>query len=142
MVRAKKEKIVVQDSALIKLLRDSNRFKKLEDGWVRDTLVGVEWGPSSDKTMNWDQANKYCAKLGGRLPEVNELQSLVDYTKKEPAINAEIFPDTKSSWYWSGTQHQSWTDSAWCVDVYYGIVGYNDKGIGYCVRPVRASQCG
>ena len=127
-------------SPFMRLLRDPNRFKKLEDGWVRDTLVGVEWGPCSEKYLTFKQAQEYCAKLGGRLPELNELQSLVDYTKFDPAIDKDLFPDTKSSYYWTGTQHARFEDYAWCVLFSSGFVLYDVKGYDYYVRPVRASQ--
>lgn len=137
----KKSKVVeVVVSPFMKLLRDPNRFKKLPDGWVRDTLVGVEWGPCSGKYLTFKQAQEYCAKLGGRLPEVNELQSLVDYTKSEPAIDKEIFPDTKSSWYWTGTEVSGCSSSAWIVSFGYGYVSSNSRGNVNYVRPVRASQ--
>ena len=132
-------KVEVIVSPFMKLLRDPNRFKKLPDGWVRDTLVGVEWGPSSDKYLTFSQAQEYCAKLGGRLPEVNELQSLVDYTKRDPAIDKTLFPYTKSSWYWTGTELAGSSSSAWCVN-YGGFVVNGNKDIGGYVRPVRASQ--
>ena len=137
----KKSKTVeVVASPFLKLLRDPNRFKKLDDGWVRDMLCGLEWGPTADKTMTFKQAQDYCVKLGGRLPEVNELQSLVDYSKKDPAIDKDLFPDTKSSWYWTGTTHEVYSDCAWCVYVTNGyVVDINKDYVNY-VRPVRASQ--
>ncbi|MFA7718262.1 MAG: DUF1566 domain-containing protein, partial [Candidatus Absconditabacterales bacterium] len=88
-----KIKAVQAESAFLKLLRDPNRFKKLEDGWVRDSLLGVEWGPSSQQEMNFKKAQAYCNKLKCRLPEVNELQSIVDYRNYNPAINKDFFPD-------------------------------------------------
>lgn len=124
----------------LKMLRDPNRFKKLKDGWTRDSLLGVEWGPSSTNEMNWKDAQEYCKKLGGRLPEVNELQSLVDYRSYSPAINKEIFPDTKSSWYWSGTTHAGGSYFAWMVYFSYGSVGNDSKDDNGYVRPVRSSQ--
>lgn len=137
--KAKKEEQVVV-SPLMKLLRDPNRFQKLEDGWVRDKLVGVEWGPSSDKYLTYKQAQAYCNKLGGRLPEVEELASLVDRTKYDPCIDKDLFPDTKSSYYWTGTQHARWSDSAWCVFCSNGYVDYSFKDSGSYVRPCRSSQ--
>ena len=134
----KKKQVVV--SPLIKLLRDPNRFQKLEDGWVRDKLCGVEWGPSSDKYLTFKQAQAYCKKLGGRLPDVEELASLVDRTKYDPAIDKDIFLDTKSSYYWTGTQHARWSDSAWCVVFVNGHVSNDGKGYDVYVRTVRASQ--
>jgi hypothetical protein len=136
-IKTKVEEIV---SPFLKLLSDPNRFQKLEDGWVRDKLCGIEWGPTSRSEMDFEDAQAYCAKLGGRLPEVNELQSLVDYSRKEPATNTDIFPDTKTSWYWSGTTQARYDDCAWCVGFNNGNVNNNNKDNDNYVRPVRASQ--
>lgn len=130
-----------RSSPFLKLLRDPNRFKKLEDGWVRDTLAGVEWGPSSEERMTWSKAKEYCGKLGGRLPEVNELQSLVDYSKHDLAIDKKFFPDTNSSWYWTNTEVAGYSYYAWVVGFYNGGVNDSSKDYDSYVRPCRASQC-
>ena len=141
-MKKQEQKVVVQDKpTFIKLLRDPNRFRKLEDGWVRDSLLGIEWGPSSRESMTFKQAQAYCKKLKARLPEVNELQSLVDYTKYDPAIDTSIFADTVSNWYWSGTTHAGHSDYAWIVSFYNGFVNWYNKGYSNYVRPVRPSQC-
>ena len=134
-----KEEVKVE-SAFMKLLKDPNRFQRLEDGWVRDKLVGVEWGPTSKGGMTFKEAQEYCAKLGARLPEVEELMSIAVRTKHDPSIDTDVFPDTKASWYWTRTQHARWNDCAWCVVFYNGSVGNSYKGNGIYVRPVRASQ--
>jgi len=136
MKKVKKSEV----NQFLKLLRDPNRFKKLDDGWVRDNLCGIEWGPSSEERMPWAKAKDYCAKLKGRLPEVNELQSLVDYSKHDPAIDKSLFPDTKSSWYWTGTKVAGGFGYAWLVTFDYGDVANSGKGDDGYVRPCRASQ--
>ena len=129
----------VRESNLMNDLNNPNRFKVLEDGWIQDNYTGLQWGPSSKEYMTLNKADKYCVKLGGRLPDVHELHSLVDYTKEDPAIN-EIFKDTKSSYYWTRTR-TSWSKAcAWCVGFYDGYVFNFDEDSGYYVRPVRVSQ--
>ena len=140
MKKVKKSESKVEVNQFLKLLRDPNRFKKLDDGWVRDSLCGIEWGPSSEDRMPWAKAKDYCAKLKGRLPEVNELQSLVDYSKHDPAIDKSLFPDTKSSWYWTGTEVAGGSGYAWGVGFYGGLVGYDFRASSSYVRPCRASQ--
>ena len=121
---------------------ESNRFKTLADGWVLDKALGIEWGPSSQKRMNWEEAKKCAADQGGRLPTVKELRSLIDYDRHNPAVDTTFFADTKTDdWYWTGTEVAGSSSSAWCVVFSYGYVLYNFKGYDYCVRPVRASQC-
>ena len=120
---------------------ETTRFKKLSDGWVLDKALGIEWGPTQKKEMDWKDAKATCELLGGRLPTVKELRSLIDYEKHDPAIDKDFFSDTKSSWYWTSTEC-AWNKSgaAWVVYFGYGNVGYNFKVSASYVRPVRASQ--
>lgn len=125
------------EPALLKIFRDPSRFEKLTDGWIRDKVCGVEWGPSSTERMDFRQAKEYCADHGGRLPEVNELQSLVDYRHGNPAVDKTLFPDTQSNYYWSNTVVAGYSFNAWCVSFRYGSVYGSHKGDGNYVRPVR-----
>ena len=69
---------------------------------VTDKSTGLMWEKNdSGKTMNWVDALEYAdkAKTAGytdwRLPNSKELQSLVDYKKKDfPAINTDAFNTT------------------------------------------------
>jgi len=116
------------------------RFVKLSDGWVRDAKTGLEWGQSSPDMMNWEKAKAYCKSVGGRLPTVMELESLVDRTKHEPAIDKDSFPGIKSSWYWTSESVAGHSSSAWCVSFHYGDVDSGHKGNDNYVCPVRSSQ--
>jgi len=128
------------EGVLTQTLRSASRFSKLKDGWVKDEFLGIDWGPSSDKRMNWEDAEKHCANLGGRLPERFELASLIDDTKFKPAVDKDVFPDTVSDYYWSGTTYAYWTDGAWIVYFIDGYVYVDVKTYSYYVRPVRSSQ--
>jgi hypothetical protein len=129
------------NNKLMLALNSPDRFKIIDDGWVKDEVTGLDFGPSSEKTMNLADAIKYCEEKGGRLPEIHELHSLVDFTKNEPAINAGIFKDTKhDDWYWSGTKTAWRKDAAWCVSFCSGNVYFCYESNVFYVRPVRSSQ--
>ncbi len=98
-----------------------NRFRDAGDGTVVDEATGLIWQKAdSRKPMNWTQALAYAEslKLAGRddwrLPNVKELQTIVDYTKapdatgrsrRGPAID-DVFGLTETeSWFWSSTTH-------------------------------------
>ena len=119
---------------------ENSRFKVLNDGWIQDKDLGIDWGPSSEKTMNHEKAEKWSKDKGGRLPTIEELRSIVDYERHEPAIDVDIFKDTKSSWYWTNTPAAGYPEFAWCVDISGGGVGSGSKGNGKYVRPVRKSK--
>jgi len=124
----------------------SSRLVINSDGTVTDTSTGLMWQQKTAGEMTWEAAMNYCENLslGGyddwRLPNRNELQSLVDYTRYDPAIDTAAFPDTMSSYYWSSTTFAYDTYYAWCVG--FGDVHYGDKSGSYYVRAVRGGQSG
>lgn len=116
------------------------RFKKLKDEWIRDLVLGIDWGPSSDNRMTFEEAKKYCADLGGRLPARFESITIIDDSKRNPAV-LPIFRDTKTDdYYWTGTSLAGNEDVAWIVNFGSGLVSTDYKLSGNYVRPVRSSQ--
>ena len=80
------------------------------DGTVTDTVTGLMWQQGEAGAMNWQNALIYCEDLAlagyddWRLPNRNELHTLVDYTEFNPAIDIVRFPGAlSSSRYWSST---------------------------------------
>lgn len=118
--------------------------------WQRCSL-GQSWngtdctGEASSYT--WEQALATAAQhtLGGfsdwRLPNKNELASIVEYRCWEPAINNQAFPNTRSAWYWSSSSYADYGGGAWYVYFLYGGVNYSNKGSGnFHVRLVRDAR--
>jgi uncharacterized protein DUF1566 len=69
-----------------------NYFVVMGDGTVSDLATGLMWGEGdSGSGLNWEEALTYAesSTLGGysdwRLPNVKELQSIVDYTRSPSA---------------------------------------------------------
>ena len=74
-----------------------------------------------------------------RLPNIKELQSLLDYGQKNPSIPAvHPFLGVQSNNYWSSTTRASSPISAWYADLSVGIVVSTGKTINSFVWPVRA----
>ncbi|HIH0815960.1 TPA: DUF1566 domain-containing protein [Vibrio cholerae] len=133
-------------------------FSDNGDGTVTHHTTGLIWhrcslGQSWDgtdctgtaTTFTWQQALAAGAQntLGGfsdwRLPNKNELASIVEYRCFRPAINSQAFPNTPSAWYWSSSPYAYSSYYAWHVDFDYGDVGYGRSGLNH-VRLVRAGQ--
>jgi len=113
------------------------RFIRNADGTVTDKQLNLTWYPTLPKKMTWKEAKKECEKLSCRLPTTHELFSLADVNKYEPAIDKEIFPDTKTDdYYWTQDTCPWNAGLARIVYFYNGYVYSNDKGNGSCVRPV------
>ena len=99
----------------------TNDFVDNGDGTVTDRATGLTWAKADGgKTMNWQQALAYAENLDlaghtdWRLPNVKELQSIVDYTHapdarqasaRGPAINPIFKLTNVESWFWSSTTH-------------------------------------
>jgi hypothetical protein len=118
------------------------------DGTVTDTKTGLMWQQAEAGAMNWTAALTYCENLqlagnnDWRLPNRNELQSLIDYSEYNPAINSMVFPGAMSSNYWSSTTLANYSDGAWYVDFAYGIVVNFVKSSNLYVRAVRNVNSG
>ena len=114
------------------------------DGTVTDTETSLMWQQETAGLMPWEEALNYCESLNltgcddWRLPNRNELQSIVDYSTYNPAIDITAFPDTMSSDYWSSTTYSYDNVHAWRVYFYYGHVVSSDSWmISTRVRPSR-----
>ncbi|MBH2006841.1 MAG: DUF1566 domain-containing protein, partial [Myxococcaceae bacterium] len=125
-----------------------NRYYS-SDGIVNDTLTGLQWeSEMNNTTMNWTDSISYCAKRttgnlsNWRLPNVDELQTLIDYTRPSPCINITVFPGTQTYYYWSSTNSASSSANAWYVNLGTGGYYYNG-GIGsnYGVSATFYARC-
>ena len=132
----------------------SPRFTDLVNGTVTDNLTGLMWvkAPLSlsgnSGTMPWNSAIDFCNGLthsghsDWRLPNVRELQSLLDYGRIFPALPAgHPFTDVRTDYDWStSTSAGSILTVAWYVELNVGSVYYDSKTNACYVWPVRAGQ--
>jgi len=120
-------------------------------GIVSDSATNLEWqddysdNNNSIKQTTWQSAIDYCealtldSKSDWRLPNLNELTSLVDDTKFDPSINM-VFQNTNSNFYWSSTSYSNYYENAWVVSFYSGHQDDINKVNDYYVRCVRVGQ--
>ena len=108
---------------------------------VTDTETGLIWQKTYVSSKTWQQALDYCENLtyagytDWRLPNKNELASLVNYAKYGPASD---FPDMPSDgWFWSSSTFVGSTNRAWHVYFTHGPVSYDSKTNDNDVRCVR-----
>jgi hypothetical protein len=116
------------------------------DGTVTDMSTGLMWQQDEAGAMTWEGALTYCETLalGGhsdwRLPNYNELLSIVDTKEELPMIDHDFFPGTLTTANWTSTTVAEFTTSAWRVDFYYGQIGQSDKSSEIPVRAVRGGR--
>jgi len=149
----------------------SPRFTDNSNGTITDNLTGLIWlkdagcfatvggitkgtdAATSDLTWTnaliWSNSltSGSCGLTDGspvgdwRLPNINELESLVDLQNANPAIPAgHPFINVQANGYWSSSSYADFTGYAWLVKMVYGYVDVGNKGSGYYVWPVRAGQ--
>jgi hypothetical protein len=135
------------------------RFTDNLDGTVTDNLTGLIWlknancfGPRSWANALSDSnglANGSCSLTDSssagdwRLPNINELHSLVDPTLSNPALPAgHPFTGVQSSYYWSSSTYAGYTGLAWLVLMSNGLVNTTSKSYSpiYYVWPVRSGN--
>lgn len=123
--------------------KEMDRFIDNNDGTVTDITTDLMWQKETGKKCDWEEANSYCEELrlaghkDWRLPTIQELQGIVDYSRSSPAINP-IF-HIENSHYWSSTTIANDSYDAWNVNFNYGHVGYGYKSGYRYVRAVRYS---
>jgi len=131
------------------------RFTDNNDGTVTDNLTGLIWLKNANSLSGstvWASALSYCNNLeaGGytdwRLPNINELHSLVDLSGETNPALLDGHPFTnvvcEGYVYWSSTTYEHISHgNAWWVYMGTGHVGIDYKDISYnFVWPVRGGN--
>lgn len=117
---------------------------------VTDNLTGLMWVRTPDSTTRtWANALTYanglslCGYDDWRLPNINELESLIDMERADPALpSGNPFSNVQATVYWSSTTSAGVLNAinAWVVFMSNGIVDPSNKTNNYYVWPVRAGQ--
>lgn len=134
----------------------SSEFTILGDGSsIRHEASGLEWrrcsiGQNWDGTTcqanttfhTWKQTLDIAASAAGdwRLPNIQELRSIVERCRESPAINRQAFPATPSSYFWSASPDAGNLDRAWGINFADGNDAQGGKGSAVRVRLVRGGQ--
>ena len=139
------------------------------DGTVTDNTTGLMWkkcleGVSGNNcetgtpdNFTWKKAlqqpiivnssDGFAGHTDWRLPNINELVSLVEEQCSDPAINLNLFPNTPSWYVWSSSPSvdnsvQCNLSCAWYVHFEYGlsVIGSRFNYYLYSVRLVRGGN--
>jgi hypothetical protein len=128
--------------------RTENHFIDNGNGTITDTSTGLMWQQAYlvQSECGWEPVLTMCENLalGGysdwRLPNRNELQSIVNYSSYNPATYLYIPVGMRG--FWSSTTDAGNTGVAWYVDFYDGVIGGYFKDYGRFFRAVRGGQAG
>lgn len=109
-----------------------NDFVDNGDTTITDKATGLMWMQYDSKSkMNWKAALNYAEDLeyagysDWRLPDIKELQSIVDYTRSPGSTNSAAIDslfhcsqitneagEADYPFYWSSTTHRNWSKAA------------------------------
>jgi hypothetical protein len=136
-----------------------SRYTVHGNGTVTDTVTGLMWRQCSVGQSGNDcsvgSATKHtwqaALQLAGtdatagyrdwRLPNKNELSSIVALDRYDPSINAFVFPNTSITRYWTSTAGRGSDRFGWLVSFVYGAeVGNLPRYWEGRVRLVRSAQ--
>lgn len=134
----------------------SSDFTAIGDGSiVRHETTGLEWqrcafGQTWDgttctglaTTQNWQSALAVADDAGDnwRLPNINELRSIVEECRTSPAINRMVFPDAPSAGIWSASPSATYEGWAWMVNFDLGYDSRTYQIFDNGVRLVRGGE--
>lgn len=108
---------------------DSGRFVLVLGGEaVKDRKTGLLWEQAPDSFHGvWSEAPDHCrakavgGKQGWRVPTVQELSSLIDRSRHDPALpEGHPFSNIKSAIYWTATPSPTDDIVAWQVSFFSG----------------------
>jgi hypothetical protein len=110
-------------------------YKREESlGIIMDTTTNLVWQDDYSENNNsikkafYSDALNYCESLilaqkdDWRLPNINELYSLIDKTRTYPSIDPS-FKKVVASEYWSSTTDIKYPDNQWTVNFAFGMDG-------------------
>jgi len=114
--------------------------------WMRCNL-GQKWDGAAcagtATVFTWHEAIKiadleqFAGHADWRLPNKNELESIVEERCILPAVNNRVFPATQTKFYWTSTPYAGLGTGAWSVDFGFAAVTATEKSGKIHVRLVR-----
>lgn len=117
--------------------------------WMRCSL-GQTWDGTScngfPSNYSWQGALQEADKFNfsgysdWRLPNKNELVSIVEVSCVDPTINSALFPNTPIAYYWTSTPFAAILDHAWSVHFNNGYVTNELKRGKLHIRLVRGGR--
>ena len=117
---------------------------------VYDDVSMLEWQDDASvetQLYNWSDAVNHCETLGfathddWRLPNLNELWSIVDLQQHFPAIDPAFAHTSTTKCYWSSTSYAPSTSYGWNIHFNYGFNTSPLKNDTLCyARCVRAGE--
>ena len=129
----------LHDDATVTHSKTGLMWKRCAEGQSGASCMGKASGHTWNEALLLAEGASFAGYRDWRLPNKNELASLVEEACFEPAINLSVFPATLSERFWSSSPMSS-KYNAWVIYFSGGQVNYADRKYGRHVRLVRGGQ--
>ncbi|MEI7840648.1 MAG: DUF1566 domain-containing protein [Methylococcaceae bacterium] len=122
---------------------------------VKDNVTGLLWEVKTAENANFNyryaetepfiqstNTKKLCGMTNWRLPEIQELQGIIDYSVPlpNPSIDMNFFPNSTNQLYWSATSYAKNVTDIWAIYFNDGRVFEQDKNTSAAIRLVSFAQ--
>jgi len=122
---------------------------------VKDNVTGLLWEVKTAENANLNyryaetdtltkttNTKKLCGATNWRLPKIQELQSIVDYSVPlpNPNIDEAFFPNSTNQLYWSATSYAKNPADIWAIYFNDGRGFEQDKNTNAAIRLVSSTQ--
>lgn len=108
--------------------------------WDGKTCGGEAAAHSWGAALQAAAGAEFAGHSDWRLPNKNELESIVEEACLAPAINERVFPAAPPTYFWSSSPYAGQDNGAWSVDFGYGTVNASIRSGGLQVRLVRGGR--
>lgn len=125
-------------------------WKRCSEGQVWNSITNgcdgavatYTWGAALERAQNVNGgiAGEGLARNDWRVPNINELDSIVEQQCVDPAINLSIFPFTLPTGFWSSSPYADYGGYAWVISFGNGYDYWDGKYYAFQVRLVRSGQ--
>jgi hypothetical protein len=142
-------KILLMTIGLTAFVLAADFSRDSSTGVVTDNTTGLQWQDDTNATsQTWEGAITYCEGLpldgsGWRLPNINELTSIVNDGRGDPAIyNTFKYTDSNATdYYWTSTTNDANQSEAWRVRFVTGDHFYGNKTVSEDVNVSNKVRC-
>jgi hypothetical protein len=110
-------------------------------GCASGSVAGFTWQDALQRPGVVNGGGGFAGHTDWRLPNINELRSIVEEQCYGPAINLAVFPNDPSSVVWSSSPYASYSNYAWIVYFHDGYANLNSpRDLNYAVRLVCGGE--
>lgn len=130
--------ITDQDNGVITYSSSNNSVATVNSttGGVTGVVTGLSWQQSLNQVNIINNGSDYAGFNDWRLPNIEELRSLVNRNRQSPNINSTTFSNVDNVNYWSNTPHKN-SNSAYSIHFNYGDDAINLRNDNAKARLVR-----